>query len=538
VPRSPSAIHVLAAVAAVVTACAAPDPQSLPAAVRAAGDAIDSTRLHADVAYLASDALLGRDTPSPGLDSATAYVVRRLTALGLEPSGDSGSFLQRYAVREIALDTAASYVEAGGQRFRMGADFIVSLFADTGTWTLPLAYVQHGIRAKAKGIDPYAGLALEGRAIVADGPGVLPPGETFESIGEMFVDWDLPQAAAESAGARAVLMINTARTIAGWTRPATVERSRMVRALAPAVPSFWEFARFPVLWVTPRLGAALLRLATTTGDRGAPRLLAGTVTIHLAAREVRTLRPANVVARVPGTDRRSPREAVVLAAHLDGAVGRGGADGDTIYNAADDNASGSAALLAVAEAMMRTPRPRRDVLFVWDSGEESGLWGSRFFAAHPPVPLAQVVAYHNVDMIGRSKAPGTEVPGEEELAGPDEIQLAGPRAQSTALDSLIERTNREYLGIGLDHRFDAATHEYFYPRTDAAPLVERGVLTVNWMNGEHGDYHGVGDEVQKLDLARMTRVTRTIFATAWMLAAVRERPAIDKPLPPSLQRVP
>jgi len=266
---------------------------------------------------------------------------------------------------------------------------------------------------------------------------------------------------------------------------------------------------------------------------------ARTATLNIAVGKTSTQRPHNVVARIEGSDPRLRHEAVVIMAHLDGAVGPpppGSAD--SIYNAADDNASGSAGILAVAEAMMRGPRPKRSVIFVWDTGEEVGLWGSRYFAANPTVPLRDVIAHFNIDMIGRSKAAGDTSSANEQLAAANEIHVVGPRVLSTEVDSLIHRTNRALTGLRLDHRFDLPTHEFFYPRTDAGPMIERGVLIIDFADGTHEDYHAVGDESRKLDLAKMEKVSRLVFATAWQLADGPVRPKIDKGIPASVTRYP
>ncbi len=525
-----------------VVACAPPNPTTLPDAVRAAADAIDSAQLRADVTWLASDALMGRATPSPGLDTAVAFVSRRLAQLGLTPAGDSGGWCQHYTTRRLRLDSAATFIDFGGRRYVPGRDFIVWSFTDSGTWTLPFTYVQHGVRAPAKKLDPYRDVATVGRALVANGPLAMPKDESFESLGMYLTEWSAAEDLAPELHAPAVIQIAAASRVALWKSPFMVERARESTELYPAVPSAYATAPVPVVEVTPAFATVLLaglpggstRAANAEVNRDYPPSYAfpetRKATIHIGVASAEVFRPCNVVAIVPGSG--GPADgAVVLGAHLDGAIGVRRTPADSIFNAADDNASGSVALLAVAGAMMRAPRPRRTVVFLWDSGEEEALWGSRYFTTHPPVPLDRVVAYYNVDMIGRSKAPGTNVPMEEDLAGPDEIQLAGPRVLSSSLDSLLERTNAEYLAIGLDHRFDVATQEFFYPRTDAAPLLERGVITVNWMNGTHEDYHRVGDEASKLDIRRMTRVTQTIFATAWMLAAVKDAPALTRPIP-------
>lgn len=545
---APAALLISIALGA--TACSPANPEDVPAAVRQAADAIDSARLSRDVYWLSSDALAGRATPSPGLDSALAFVSRRLMGLGLTPTGDDRLFFQQYVVRTVRRDTAASWLEVNGRRFREGNDFLVAGFADSGTFSGRVTYVAHGIRAPGKGIDPYAGLNVANRLLLGHGPFALPKGETPQSMGHAVgVEWNPPELVARDAGATGVLLINSPADVARWPRLLSRGFGRELTGLWPDVPGWWSTAGPPTLWVKPHVAPALLA-GTKEGARG---VLAGAATadyvapfelpettrvaFHLGLSTVTEAHHRNLVAILEGRDKGLRNEYILLMAHLDGAVLPIAADGDSVYNAADDNASGSAGLLAVAEALMRGPRPRRSILLLWDTGEEVGLWGSRFFAANPPVPLDRIVAAFNVDMIGRSGQTGSTADGEEELAATDEIYVVGPRVLSASLDSLLQRSSRSLGGLSLNHAFDRADHEYFFPRTDAAPFIERGVLTVDVFNGEHGDYHDVGDEASKLDVDRIRRVARFLYGTAWLLAERRDRPVIDKAWPPSVARV-
>ena len=148
------------------------------------------------------------------------------------------------------------------------------------------------------------------------------------------------------------------------------------------------------------------------------------------------------MAQLEGADPRLKAEAVTIAAHLDGAVGTRPVDGDAIYNSADDNASGSAALLSIAEHMAKAPRPKRSIVFLWDSGEEQGLWGTRWFVHHPPVPLAGLIVAHiNVDMIGASRRPGSADEASKTVTERNEVFLIGPRVLSTQAEVLLDRVN-------------------------------------------------------------------------------------------------
>jgi Zn-dependent M28 family amino/carboxypeptidase len=216
-------------------------------------------------------------------------------------------------------------------------------------------------------------------------------------------------------------------------------------------------------------------------------------------------RPYNVVALIEGSDPVLKNEYITIESHLDGSVGTRAVDGDAIYNSADDNASGSAANLSIAELMMAAPRAKRSLIFIWDSGEEQGLWGTRHFVGNSPVPLAQIVAHINIDMIGANRVAGSPDAGERRVTGTNEVLLIGPGVLSASVDALLERVNSEYLKLVFDRSWDTAGSEFFYPRTDAGPFLERGILTIGFTTGIHDRYHLPSDEARTLDPRKMER---------------------------------
>lgn len=517
---------------------------TIPARVRAAAQRITAEQLKRDLHYLSSDALRGRDTPSPGFDSAAAYIARRLSRAGVKPLGDAGTYFQHYTLRETVVDTAEAYLEIAGRRFRFGTDFLVRTYPRPVTATTTLVYVGHGMRVPARGIDPYAGLDVRGKLLLAHGPSALPVGLSSDLLGRRDLDYFTPWAEAHRRGAVGVLFLPPSQQLGQWERLRS--RGRSSFELEPPVPSAYAAIPTPSIAVKPHVLDALLAERGVTGNelvaRGdSSRYLASfelpeAVTLHLPASTNLEHRPYNVVAFVEGSDPVLKQEFVTIASHLDGAVGRAVVDGDSVYNAADDNATGSAGTLAIAEALARSPRPRRSILFLWDSGEERGLWGTRRFVGKPVVPLDRIVAHINVDMIGGAKRPGTNVPGEEDLTGPDEVHLIGPRVLSAELDSLLERANRSYLQLRLNRTYDTVASEFFYPRTDAGPFLERGVPTIGFFTGLHPRYHAPADEARYLDPQKMTAITRTVFVSVWLLANAPDRPRLDKGIPDAVPR--
>ncbi|HRX19592.1 MAG TPA: M28 family peptidase [Gemmatimonadales bacterium] len=530
---TPRALALVALLAAAPLAAQSPRVAAMEASARA----IDSARIRADVTFLASDPNGGRSTLDAGYDSAAAFVAARLRALGIAPAGDSGGYFQHYTVISSRLDTArAGGQVAGGRALRYGEDFVVQSFLQPGRHAGPVVYVSHGIRAPGAGIDPYRGLEIRGAWLLVDGGTGLPPGTTREDLGRPGVDWFTVSDEVKRLGALGILTLPSEGMLRGWN--SFRNRVPVGRDLTPAVGR--AYAAYPLPRVTLSAGTAAAlaagtplatALADTTAPSPSPFALDRELTIDLVA-ETTTYRPYNVVGLVEGSDPARAGEWISVASHLDGAVGRAVTpEGDSIYNAADDNASGSAVDLSVAEALMRGPRPARSVLLIWDSGEEIGLWGSRHLAYNAS---ERIVAHFNNDMLGRTRAPGTEIEAEADLAGPMEVWVSGPSVLSTVMERALERVRREHDWVTLTPKHDAPGVSFFYPRTDAAPFMEMGIPVIQFFTGLHADYHRQGDESTKLDIPKMTGAARMIYAILWHLAEDPERPRWDRPVPAEL----
>ncbi len=522
-------------VAAIAVLAQAQGPAQLPPPVRAAADRIVATQLMRDVEYFASDALRGRDTFSPGFDSAAEYIVRRLRVAGLKPMGASGSYRQTYNVKEMALDTAATFVEIGGRRFAYGDDIVVQAFGVEVSVTAPVAYLGHGFRVPSKGIDPYAGTDVKGKIVLVNG-GMFPSGLT---PGTLPPDAESPFLVAALQGAAALVIIASPRTLSRWDAVRANSSGRPHQELDPPVRSAYAHPATNYILVKPAVAAALLSAdsarasriigAAPTAELPAPFQLTRGMTVRVVAKTRTTRQSYNILALLEGSDARLKAEYVTVASHLDGAVSTQPVDGDSIYNAADDNASGSAATLAIAEQMARAPRPRRSVLFIWDSGEEVGLWGTRAFVGQKPVPLGDIVAHVNIDMIASTRTAGDTTL--KDLADSNEVFITGPRMVSAALDSLVNQANRASSKMRLNFRFDTTTSEFFYPRTDAGPFMERRIPVIEFFTGMHDRYHGPQDEAKYLDPRKLEAISRLAFATLWAVANSPVRPTADKGWP-------
>jgi hypothetical protein len=506
----------------------------VPDAVRAAADRISVSQIASDVEYLASDALRGRDTFSPGLDSAAQFIVRRLLKAHLQPSGDNGTYLQHFALKGGTPDTSAMLLEFGGRRYRYG-EILLNPFTKSIDTTTSVVFVGDGVRIKSKNIDAYAGLDLKGKLVLAQQS--LPNGISWDNLPK---DFEGPRITPRKLGAVGTLLIPAKPTLDNWNEI----RSNPVwtfSELDPPVPTGPRL--ITTILVPPDLARLLLAPNSGVADRilNQPTSadfppafeLAEKVRVHIPATEYRRT-TYNIVALIKGSDPRVNHEYVTVAAHLDGALQPPLMPGDSVYNAADDNASGSAGILAVAEQMMRAPRPRRSVMFIWDTGHEIGLYGSQEFIASGIAPARNIVTHFNVDMIGGSAHPRDTA---SRQAKAHEVFVIGPRVLSTGLDSLVERTNRAYLNMKLNHQLDDPQSEFYYPRTDARPLIENGIPTVEFFTGLHSRYHRSNDEARYLDMTKIQEVSRTLMATVWAVANAPQRPAVDKGFPDRVVRL-
>ena len=248
----------------------------------------------------------------------------------------------------------------------------------------------------------------------------------------------------------------------------------------------------------------------------------------------KTATTQNVIGILEGSDATLKQEYVAVGAHYDHVgVGRADKNGDTIYNGADDDGSGTVAVLALAEAFARGKRPRRSVIFIWHCAEEKGLLGSEYFTEYPTVPLKQIVAQLNIDMIGRSRRAGDTNQANKELTTDKEIYVIGSKEMSSELGQLNDRVNQSYLNLAYNYLYDDPKdpNRFFY-RSDHFNYARKGIPIIFFFDGVHEDYHRPSDSADKIDYQKMERVTRTVFMTAAELANAPRRPVVDKPLTP------
>jgi len=492
--------------------------------------------------FIASDEMEGRDTPSRGLDTTAKFLAMNLTRWKFKPAGDDGSFFQRIELRRDRVDNGQTKVELNGRTLTGGTDYLPG--GGSGNVSGSLVFAGTGWFVKSKDIDAYKGIDPAGRiAVIFGTPNMRPRNINIADLGKQGEDYMNPSDYARSKGVVALIYVPDFQYLANWQR---IRQQRMERgSTVVAKFSTQSTAPLPSIVISPETANALFAgeqqsaagifNASYSSTLPTPFLLSERkkVTISLASNS-ETIPTQNVVAVWEGSDPALKNEYVALGAHYDH-VGSGclPIGNDTICNGADDDGSGTTALLGMAEALASAPtRPKRSVLFVWHCGEEKGLWGSRYFTEYPTVPLNQIVAQINIDMIGRSKKEGDTNPRNSELTGPDSIYLIGSTMMSTELGELVNAVNKSYLNLTFDTRYDDPkdTNRFFF-RSDHYNYARKGIPIIFFFDGVHEDYHGAHDSADKIDYQKMEKVTRTIYMTLWEIANRPARLKVDKPLP-------
>ncbi len=470
------------------------------APVQRAAQTISPEDIRRRIGIIADDSMRGRDTPSPELDKVAQYIAREYRRLGLKPGGDRGTFIQRYSLDrvQVVAESSVAFVHGGGDvTFSYGTDFV---FADNSFDS-----------------GDYAG-----DLVLLSGPlGVALAGDSASLAGKMLII-NRPRNRGELRRVLAwkpqgIVFVGTApdsvwrRNVERSTRPQLRDPSRPVGP--PVLLAVRAVSLQPVL---ARLGQDLSVAQNATTLEAKP-LTGAQLHLHARIRAVERNSAPNVVAILEGSDPTLKNEYVVFSAHMDhvGVAGPRGSGGcrakgsDSICNGADDDGSGTVAVVEIAEAFAgMNPRPKRSIIFLNVSGEEKGLWGSEYFSDHPAVPISGIVADLNIDMIGRNWK--------------DTIVAIGK--EHSDLGATLNRVGAAHPELSMRPIDDIWPEENFYFRSDHYNFARKGVPILFFFSGTHPDYHQVSDSPDKIDAEKESRVARLIFYLGVDVANAAERP--------------
>jgi hypothetical protein len=518
---------------------------------RAQSAAIDPAALRARLFTIAADSMGGRDTGSRGNWLTAEYVAAEFRRFGLEPMGESGTYFQTIPFVHEHLDTNG-VLTARGQRLEIGPDLIP--IGGAVDWSAGNQAPVFGGMAGDSTTFPEAGLT-QGRLVVL----TMPAGEirqAFANIGPTlgsarmrgasgFAFIALDRVAADlreqllqgnyttdppaPAGAPPLFLVSAraARILLG-ADPATLAAGATGSPMAGGV----RFRRDSLEWPARNVVAVL---------RGSDPALAGTylsVTAHndhvgYASRAVDhdSVFAHNRVVRPLGADSpdrpATPAEAARIRQVRDSLAAIRPSPRDSIFNGADDDGTGTVALLEIARALSSGPRPKRSILFVSHAAEERGLLGSQWFTDHPTVPRDSVVGEVDMDMIGRGDA--------QDLAegGPAYLEVIGSRRLSREFGDRLEAVNaRQPLPFRFNYEYDRPGHPLqYYCRADHYSYARWGIPAMALSRGEHADYHQVTDEPAFIDFDALSRVAGLVLDFAREIANLDTRPLVDGPRP-------
>ncbi len=460
----------------------APDVAALPPIVQTILYSITASDLKGELSFLASDALQGRYTPSPGLEVAAEFIASQFRAAGLEPGGDQDYFQTATMIdRHMPKAQSDMTVKQGSQTLTVPAQSITIVDANQAVKIdgAPVAAFSSKDPEALKSVD------LTGKAVVVSLPapnrtpreGVIPPGRKTRAF---------DKAVASSNAAVEIL-------VAQQRQPQSADKL--------LAPNEVQEHRVPIVVVT---SDELQHWLDSSNGAEPP-----TVSLDIPGPDDHRVVLKNVVGILRGSDPNLKDTCVLLTAHYDhigttetagrAAVNRSSNPNDHIYNGANDDGSGTVSVVEIGKALAKlNPHPKRSVVFVTFFGEERGELGSQYYARHPVFPLAKTVADLNLEQIGRTDSTAGREVNDATVTGYDYSDVP----------KFLEEAGRE---TGIKVYMDKDLSDAYFGRSDNASLADDGVpahsITVAF---DFPDYHGLGDRWQKIDYDNMARVDRMI----------------------------
>ncbi|WP_426061896.1 M28 family peptidase [Hymenobacter sp. B1770] len=470
------------------TAQKKPAPAARTTTAANAQSAIRESDIKRDLYALGGDHYRGREGGTLDELKASVWLADQIRAIGMQPAGDDGTYFQWFHLQRTRL-TKASRLSIGTRQLKPNHDAMITAPANASV-SAPLVYVGTGTPAEVGKVD------IKGKAVAVQISGAPTDGISYRRY--LFGKFSSQSAELFKAGAVAVVFISDASAQAIYDHWSHIyERGRYG---LPGDANTKVVDQPPVVW----LPSSALSWAQQAGQQFTADLKVETF-----------LYPSvNIVAKMPGTDAQLKNEHVLFSTHQDHDGVRAPVAGDSIYNGADDNATGCAALLAIMRAFKQQPA-RRSALFVYHGAEERGLLGSRYYSANPTVPKESIVAVLNAEMMGRN--------------APDSAALLGsipPHRNSSDLVNMALAANQAGPKFKLDTEWDKATHpEGWYFRSDHLPYARLGIPAVMYTSLLHVDYHTPRDEPRTIDYPKLTRMTNWMYLTGWAVANRTAPPA-------------
>lgn len=495
-------------------------------------ETITTEGIRADLEVLAHDSLEGRDTGSEGLEKAARYLTGRYKALGLKPVGDNNTYEQHFDVvasvtssYEYNVTDASGAVIDHSEVSTTEIGNFSNIFGGGANVSGKIVFAGLGMVDTDKGINQIPE-NISGKWVmlfsvpsVTNLRGLLPILSQNGAHGAILIPTEGEEDFIEAAKSKQSSLGKAGRMSLAYLQTDSQDGSM------PALETIRPTLAAKMLGVNSIEG--LGKLASSIQENPAaflPKEIGYSLDYKVES-ENKRFPTSNIVAFIEGSDPKLKDEVVVLTSHYDH-VGIGAPDstGDTIYNGADDDASGTSGVLNAAQAMIAAKNagagPRRSVLFMHVSGEEKGLLGSRYYSDHPIFSIDNTVANINVDMIGRVD--------EANKDNEDFIYVIGGEIISSGLDSLLQKANKMSVNIDLSKRYnDLDDPNQFYRRSDHWNFGRLGIPFIFFFNGVHADYHRPSDEIKYIEWGPLTKRTKLLYVTTVLIANSDTRPLVD-----------
>ncbi len=488
------------------------------------GQTITQEELREHLQIIASDEMEGRETGTEGQKKAAAYIAGYFAGLDLPPIMGDTSYYQTYPI--VESEWQEPYVEIEGQRFNFLKDFFsfYRLTESIDTSFNQITFAGYGISSEK--YDDYLEVDATGQALlVLSGEPKSPDGDYYVTKSSM------PSRFTQNLMAS----LGTKRTLAGIEDASLVMvvddnfkqhlNRYALAARRPALELKQTRNEPSLIIISPEMAIALsgkydlAKLQQRIDKKGKSTSFTRDVsfTVNLG-QENRQITSENVLGFVEGSDLKD--EIVVVTAHYDHI----GKQRNKINNGADDDGSGTVAVLEIAEAFVEARReghvPRRSMLFMTVSGEEKGLFGSQYYTENPVFPLENTIANLNIDMVGRVDRIHT--------SSDDYVYIIGSDRLSTELHEINEEANRTFTKLYLDYRYNAEDDpNRFYYRSDHYNFAKNNIPVIFYFNGTHADYHRPSDTIEKINFDLLQKRAQLVYFTAWQLANQDQRIVVD-----------
>ena len=484
-------------------------------------ESITPEEMKAHVYYLASDAMQGRNTPSPELDTCAAYIAREFKSYGLQIVGPEQSYFQTFNVLKARLkepNTLKLSTPQGETIYELKNDFVPLHMTANRSITAPVVFAGYGITAPEYDYDDYGTINATSKIVIVFAGEPQEKDSTSVFDGQKRTEHAKIRVKIENAidhGAVGFLLISSPKR--PFRRPPNPWPSLMRRPPKDGVPLTME-EKAEKRIVCMRLGKELADdLVDGTGrtleelyetieetlSSQSFEIKGKTVTIETNLDADRSP-TQNVVGFWEGSDPELKDELIVIGAHYDHV----GVRNDSIYNGADDNASGTAGVMEIAEAFTQCKtQPKRSILFIAFSGEEKGLFGARHYTEDPIFPIENTIAMLNMDMISRNDS--------------NEVAIIGSPTSSD-LKQINEDANKL---IGMTLAYD---QERYFLQSDHYPFYRKDIPVLFYNTKDTPDLHRPSDDPNKIIPEKMARIGQLVFSTAWMIANRQEKPNFTK----------